>query len=118
LEDRRNVGESSCNSGDGTDQRVQSPMFIMMITIKKPVPLPVYPPVLTWSEVLFYPVFPDFPTSIVSLEGSQLRPFLLMVREVCGRRWVWNVGGKVYWQGRTERNTASNSGSPQRETGN
>jgi len=24
LEDRRNVGESSCNSGDRTDQRVQS----------------------------------------------------------------------------------------------
>jgi len=30
LEDRRNVGESSCNSGDGTDQRVQSLMFMMM----------------------------------------------------------------------------------------
>jgi hypothetical protein len=25
------VGESSCNSGDGTDQRVQSLMFIMMV---------------------------------------------------------------------------------------
>jgi hypothetical protein len=31
LEDRRNVDERSCNSGDGTDQRVQSLMFIMMI---------------------------------------------------------------------------------------
>jgi hypothetical protein len=31
LEDRRNVGEGSCNSGDGTDQRVQSLMFIMII---------------------------------------------------------------------------------------
>ena len=31
LEDRRSVGESSCNSGDGTDQRVQSFMFIMMM---------------------------------------------------------------------------------------
>jgi hypothetical protein len=31
LEDRRNVGESSCNSGGGTDQRVQSLMFMMMI---------------------------------------------------------------------------------------
>jgi len=30
LEDRRNVGESSCNSGDGTDQRVQYLMFVMM----------------------------------------------------------------------------------------
>jgi len=31
LEDRLNVGESSCNFGDGTDQRVQSFMFMMMM---------------------------------------------------------------------------------------
>ena len=31
LEDRRSVGENSYNSGDGTDQRVQSLMFMMMI---------------------------------------------------------------------------------------
>jgi hypothetical protein len=30
LEDRKNFGESSYNSGDGTDQRVQSLMFMMM----------------------------------------------------------------------------------------
>jgi len=30
MEDRRSVGASSCNSGDGTDQRVQSLMFMMM----------------------------------------------------------------------------------------
>jgi len=29
LEDRRNVGESCCNSGDGTDQRVQSSMLMV-----------------------------------------------------------------------------------------
>jgi len=33
LEDRRNVGESSCNSGDGTDQKVQSLMFMMMMML-------------------------------------------------------------------------------------
>ena len=33
MEDRRNVGESSYNSGDGTDQRVQSLMFMMMMMI-------------------------------------------------------------------------------------
>jgi len=33
LEDRRNVGESSCNFGDGTDQRVQSLTFIIIIII-------------------------------------------------------------------------------------
>ena len=32
LEDWRSVGASSCNSGDGTDQRVQSLMFMMMIS--------------------------------------------------------------------------------------
>src|SRR5215469_4613219 len=31
LEDRRNVGESNCNSGDGTDQRVQSLLLVMMM---------------------------------------------------------------------------------------
>jgi len=31
LEDQRNVGESSCNFGDGMDQRVQSLMFMMMV---------------------------------------------------------------------------------------
>ena len=31
LEDRRSVGASGCNSGDGTDQRVQSLMFMMMM---------------------------------------------------------------------------------------
>jgi hypothetical protein len=33
LEDRRNVGGSSCNSEDGTDQKVQSLMFMMMMMI-------------------------------------------------------------------------------------
>jgi len=33
LEDRRSVGASSCNSGDGTDQRAQSLMFMVMMTI-------------------------------------------------------------------------------------
>ena len=31
LEDRRNVGESNCNSGNGTYQMVQSLMFMMVI---------------------------------------------------------------------------------------
>ena len=34
-EDRRNVGESSCNFGDGTDQRVQSLMFMMMMIFER-----------------------------------------------------------------------------------
>ena len=29
LEDRKSVGANSCNSGDGTDQRVQSLMFMV-----------------------------------------------------------------------------------------
>jgi len=35
LEDRRNVGASSCNSGDGTDQSIKSLMFMMMIMISQ-----------------------------------------------------------------------------------
>jgi len=30
LEDRRSVGASSCNCGDGADQRVQSLMMMMI----------------------------------------------------------------------------------------
>jgi len=33
LEDRRSVGASSCNFGDGTDQRFQSLMFMTMMMI-------------------------------------------------------------------------------------
>ena len=33
LEDRRSVGASSCNCGDGTDQRVQSLMMMMMMMV-------------------------------------------------------------------------------------
>jgi len=40
LEDRRNVGASSCNSGDGTDQRIQSLMFMMMMIVFDAVLLP------------------------------------------------------------------------------
>jgi len=31
MEDRRRVGMNSCNSGDETDQRVQSLLFMMMM---------------------------------------------------------------------------------------
>ena len=31
LEDRRSVGASSCNSGDGTDQRAQTLIFMIMV---------------------------------------------------------------------------------------
>jgi len=33
LEDQRNVGEGSCNFGDGMKQRVQFLMFIIIIII-------------------------------------------------------------------------------------
>jgi hypothetical protein len=34
LDDLRNIGESSCNPGDGTVQRVQSLMLMMMMINK------------------------------------------------------------------------------------
>ena len=34
LEDRRSVGASCCNSRDGTDQKVQSLMFVMHIGLR------------------------------------------------------------------------------------
>jgi len=38
LEDWRNVGESSCNFRDGTDQTVQTLMFMMMTMMKTKMP--------------------------------------------------------------------------------
>jgi hypothetical protein len=35
LGDRRNVGESSCNSGDGRGQMAQPLMFMMMMMISR-----------------------------------------------------------------------------------
>ena len=47
LEDWRSVGASSFNSGEGTDQRVQSLMFMMMITI-------IFIPLLLGTKWMFY----------------------------------------------------------------
>jgi len=35
LEDRRNVGANSCNSGDGADQKFKSLMFMMMMITRR-----------------------------------------------------------------------------------
>jgi hypothetical protein len=40
LDDLKNVGESSCNPGVGTDQRVQSLMFMMMMMMMMMIFLP------------------------------------------------------------------------------
>jgi len=54
LEDRRSVGASSCNSGDGTDQRVQSFMFMMLsLAYQKPQFFFVH----NFSLPLFAPIF-------------------------------------------------------------
>ena len=58
LEDRKSVGASSCNSGDGTGQRVQSLMFMMMMMIMV---IP-YPPFSTMTSSR-YPV----PSTVLKL---------------------------------------------------
>jgi len=42
-----NVGESSCNFGDGTDQRAQSLMFVMMMKISPIIRHPFF-----WNKIL------------------------------------------------------------------
>jgi len=49
LADRRNVGESSCNSGDRRDQRVQSLMFMMMLMMMIILSVWLTLILLTWS---------------------------------------------------------------------
>jgi len=59
LEDRSNVGANSCNCGDGTDQRVQSLMFMMMMMGKgKAIPLQAW----TSPEIYRRLRLPDFKT--------------------------------------------------------
>ena len=62
MEDRRSVGASSCNSGDGTDQRVQSLMFIIIIItpLKVAEKGPKYVGVLSHVCVLLYLITVDF----------------------------------------------------------
>jgi len=51
LEDRRSVGASSFNSGDGTDQRAQSLIFIMMMMMMMDLVCPQFP--IQWVTVIF-----------------------------------------------------------------
>jgi len=66
LEDRRNVGESSCNSGDGTDERFQSLMFMMMM----------------YSSIIYtspqYEIFSTVPLILASHKNSSQHPFLCL----------------------------------------
>ena len=50
LEDRRSVGASNCNSVDGTGQRVQSLIFMIMMMVVIP-----YAPFSTMAMLLFQP---------------------------------------------------------------
>ena len=60
----------------------------------------------TKANVLFYPMFSDFRTTIVFWNVSRLRPFTLPVRAICTQRLVWRAGGviltKENWSTRTE----------------
>jgi hypothetical protein len=71
LEDRRNVGENSCDSGDGTDRRVQSLKFMMMMMMMMIMMMKI--PKLcfnsVWLSMVSYapkksPVFVHYPQSI------------------------------------------------------
>ena len=88
MEDRINVGESSCNFGDGMDQRVQSlmMMMMMMMMILKPCDLL---PCAQQGHVttLKMEALPSFETSLIvcptaqpynteELSGKSDKPFL------------------------------------------
>ena len=62
LEDRRNVGESSCNFGDGKDQRVKFSTFMMMMMMM------MFVTILKTPQCAFFPsacyfLFPRFTCS-------------------------------------------------------
>ena len=61
LEDQRSVGASSCNSGDGMGQRVQSLMFVIKMMMMMMMVIP-YPPFSTMTSSK-YPV----PSTVLKL---------------------------------------------------
>jgi hypothetical protein len=46
-------------------------------------------------KVLLYPLLPRFSEGNVFLNVTRLRPFVLLVRVACRRRWVWSIGGMI-----------------------
>ena len=70
LEDRRNVGESSCNFGDGTDQRVQFLMFVVMMIM-----------------IMIYCIFASFPTIIA--KHPCVVTSVVTINGPAFHRWGW-----------------------------
>ena len=75
LEDRRSIGATCCNSGDGTDQRVQSLMFMMtMMTILLSLPkLPFHVPAYSSASVIL--ISHSFLSHMPFIESIMLKLF-------------------------------------------
>jgi hypothetical protein len=44
------------------------------------------------SEILFYPIVPDFQKNFVFWQVPRLRPFVLLVTATCRRRRAYSIG--------------------------
>jgi hypothetical protein len=51
-------------------------------------------------KILFYPMLPDFRKRTSFWEVLRLRPFVLLVRVNCRRRWACNIGGMILTGGK------------------
>ena len=98
LDDRRNVGESSCNCGDGTDQRVQSLMFVMAMTIAYIWQGPIHPKLKFWFFILSsLRQIPDMDI-FVSKRYVELQVNLSRYRPVLFLRVPGGWGSQIAWQ--------------------
>jgi hypothetical protein len=78
LEDPRNLGEYSCNPGDGTDQRVQFLMFMMMMMMTKLTTCLLYNLYSAYSvavteQIYFAPCFVVYVSLPLSISPNPLR---------------------------------------------
>lgn len=54
---------------------------------------PFYPLKVKKVKVIFCPVLPGLRKSIALWKVSRPHPFVLLVRAICRRSWVWNIDG-------------------------
>jgi len=90
FQERRNVGESSCKSGDGTDQREQSLMFMMIMMMMMMMNLKV----LHHRYVLIYGH-----TEFLVHSCCLLRGFLafLVLSSLFYKKSDWNCNVRITW---------------------
>jgi hypothetical protein len=85
LGDRRNVGENSCNCGDGTGQMAQPMMFMMMMMmISKPIPVSNK----QCFSIITIKHFKHRKRSLITVEPHKVYIFFLLLPKLAIREYI------------------------------